>query len=226
MKALFYVLIVMIVLFVNMILIKSKRETYEMYQTLPAFVISIPNSKRRPKVEAMFRDYRGPFMFLNGVIAKTDEDRKYHLRNLGRPESLFDKMLTKGELGCALAHVYAYKYIVENKIPRALIMEDDIEFAEDGVLEKLQKYRVPQNEPHITFLHDTDMYGLQAQVITLDGARFLYNNRDKLICDAVDMVIWHKRIPVEYTRGPAYFKHGVPFNDPNTSERIQLNHNP
>ena len=204
--------------------LSNQIETYEDPDVLPVLVISIPGSKRREKISKMFDGYKGRFRFSDGIIAKTDEDRRYHLKKLDLPESLMDKMLTKGELGCALAHVYAYKYIIDNKLPRALILEDDVEFTEEGGLDKLSTYEIPENEPHMRFLHGADMYGFQAQVVTQEGAQALYNHRDKLICDAIDIVVWHKRIPVHYSKGPVYFKHSVPFNDESTSERIQINH--
>lgn len=40
--------------------------------------------------------------------------------------------LTKSEIGCALSHQYIYKYMIENDIPIALILEDDAVFVVDS----------------------------------------------------------------------------------------------
>lgn len=39
--------------------------------------------------------------------------------------------LTVGEIACALSHYHVWEYIVKNKIPKSLILEDDVEFLED-----------------------------------------------------------------------------------------------
>lgn len=54
---------------------------------------------------------------------------------------------TEGEIGCALSHAYVYHKMLDENIPFACVMEDDVVLDNrfPQVLTKLEKHLVPQN---------------------------------------------------------------------------------
>ena len=211
------------------IFILNNHESYNITDNyMPILIISLPGSKRRDRIMKRFEKYKGRVMFIDGVYIRSERDRKRWMDILGLDYSSVKNILLKGngELGCALAHVNAYKYMIDNNINRAVIMEDDAVQMDNSSIEYIENYKMTEEEPSINFLGEVDMYGLQAQIITLQGAKNLYKHRQSLITlEPIDIVIWHKRIPIDYIRGPRLFKHENTFNDSDTSERIQINNN-
>jgi len=98
----------------------------------PIFVISLVGSKRREAIARQLSRWPGTWSFVDGVYGRdlTDADlaRCYDeatvIRRIGRP-------MTKGEIGTALSHASVYRRMLEEGIPRALILEDDA-ILEDG----------------------------------------------------------------------------------------------
>ena len=175
-------------------------------------------------MQDLLSGYSGKFRFLDGVIAMDDDAKRFHMRELGLPETL--PTVKRGELGCALAHIYAYKYIIDNNLERAVILEDDVIFDDENALQKIADYTPPSPEegpePHILWLHGVDGYGLTAQIVSLEGARNLFEHRDLLLRSPIDVAIWGSHFPIVFKKGPTLFKHRFEINDPATSERIQL----
>jgi glycosyl transferase family 25 len=62
--------------------------------------------------------------------------------------------LTKGEIGCSLSHIGVYKKICDEKIERALILEDDIAFNDNipNVLKEVEKFDKTVDEPFVYLL--------------------------------------------------------------------------
>lgn len=103
----------------------------------PIFVISLARSKdRRARIAARLAELGLRFEFLEAVDGQ--DLSPYHRSLVDYSFSDFQRdygrTLSKGEIGCALSHALAYKKIVEENIPYAVIMEDDTlpsrEFAE------------------------------------------------------------------------------------------------
>jgi glycosyl transferase family 25 len=53
----------------------------------------------------------------------------HNLRLYSRRRAIFEtgRQLTRGELGCALAHLHIYEHIVSECVPMAVVMEDDVQ---------------------------------------------------------------------------------------------------
>ena len=92
------------------------------------FVINLERDMdRRLSIQSQLNKFEIPFEFEKGVLGSAipkEElaviyDKKKTFRNLCRE-------LTKAEIGCAISHINVYKRIVEENIPYALILEDDI----------------------------------------------------------------------------------------------------
>lgn len=93
---------------------------------LPVFVISLPQSPRRPVIESRLRAFGIGFSFIDGIpghalsrdMIANVSDPERSLRRMGR-------LLTPNEIGCALSHRQAYRHIIESGHEAAVILEDD-----------------------------------------------------------------------------------------------------
>jgi glycosyl transferase family 25 len=98
----------------------------------PIFVISLVGSKRRENIARQLSRWPGTWSFIDAVYGRdlTDEDvaRCYDeravIRRIGRP-------MTRGEIGNSLSHLSIYRRMIEEGIPRAIVLEDDA-LLEDG----------------------------------------------------------------------------------------------
>jgi glycosyl transferase family 25 len=117
---------------------------------------------------------------------------------------------TDAEIGCYLSHLKALRLVVERRLPRAIILEDDVEFERDFVLFTSTAFRLPEKTDvlklegfgesrrrkvlpvvdlgsrTISFLSDPT-FGSAAYLITLSGAekalRKLRHMKDQLDSD-------------------------------------------
>ena len=60
--------------------------------------------------------------------------------------------LTPGAIGCALSHLAIYRKIVSDKLPYALIIEDDVEFSE-GIAARLQELEAQIQQEEVIMLY-------------------------------------------------------------------------
>ena len=209
-------------LLVTAVILLYHRESF-WSPAMPILVISIPGSKRREHMKELLKDYPGKIQFMDGIIVTDDATKRYHMKQLDLPESL--ETIRGGDLGCALAHIYTYKYIIDHGLERVLILEDDVDVTVPNALDEIADYTHPKTEmePHLIWLHPQDSFGTQAQLVSQEGAQVLYEHRARLLARQIDMAIWGHDVPVMYVRGPVLFKHQFEFNDFATSERMQLN---
>ena len=220
------ILCILVILNVIITLNRYEKFYYDGYK-MPILIISLPGSPRREKMMKRFENYKGKVIFIDGVYIKSEDDRKRWMDILGLDYSTISKLLGgNGELGCALAHVSAYKYMIDNNIQRALILEDDAVPRYSDSIQDIENYKLEKerDEPSIKFIAGLNMYGLVAQIVTLQGAKQLYKHRKELITLApIDLVIWEKMIPIDYVKGEPMFKHEDIINQAKTSERIRIN---
>lgn len=73
---------------------------------------------------------------------------------------LMGRELTKGEYGCANAHLLAYKKIIESDHTWAIVLEDDAELSIDFT-EQLDQIDVKSNKARIIQLYGIDVYRSQ-----------------------------------------------------------------
>jgi len=147
-------------------------------ETVRTFVISLPHDKdRRENLEKQLQKLHIPFSIVeavNGMSLSQEEletlyDRKKALR-------LFNRELSKGEIGCALSHMSIYKKIVTENIPYALILEDDAKILDDDLsvtLEKLQKIYA-EKSPVVTLLSYVPRY-IGNNKVQLDNDHCIYD---------------------------------------------------
>ena len=93
----------------------------------PVFVISLSDATaRREKISHSLSLFGIPFSFFDAVDGRQGVpenmlkrvDRKAAFNRLSRD-------MTDGEIACALSHLLVYEHVVENKLPGAIILEDD-----------------------------------------------------------------------------------------------------
>jgi glycosyl transferase family 25 len=171
------------------------------------FVISLERALDRRAVITEQMDRLGlPFEFVDGVDGKQlsdDEvselyDKKRAYRQEGRRFSL-------GEIGCALSHIKAYRKIVEDDIPCALILEDDAWLTPSivGVLEAMEgKFTPDLNGVVLLQERSSGVFKKRGQTI-----RFI---DDLFVCNEVDSAQWAHAYVVTRTSAQSLIEALVP----------------
>jgi glycosyl transferase family 25 len=146
--------------------------------TIHAFIISLPkDTHRRAHLERQLRKTDIPFSVIeavNGAALPAGElavayDRRKAVR-------LFNRELSKGEIGCALSHLAVYRKMVAEDIPCALILEDDASILDPDLGATLagltQMY--PADTPVVVLLNHVRRYDAHGET-RLDGRHCLYD---------------------------------------------------
>jgi glycosyl transferase family 25 len=110
-------------------------------ETIPTFIISLPKDKHR-------RDFLGgqldklhmPFTVLEAVNGKAlSAEQLAASYDPVKAVRLFNRELSKGEIGCTLSHVSIYRKMAAEAIPHALVLEDDANILEADLPATLSK---------------------------------------------------------------------------------------
>ncbi|HHT7676697.1 glycosyltransferase family 25 protein [Pasteurella multocida] len=98
-----------------------------MEQFPPIFVISLKNSPRRDIIAQRLNGLKLNFKFIDGINGKTlSQDELNNIDYTFYPQRFAArKPLTVGEIGCAMSHLSIYQMMCNEKIARAIILEDD-----------------------------------------------------------------------------------------------------
>ncbi|WGE32943.1 glycosyltransferase family 25 protein [Actinobacillus genomosp. 1] len=131
------------------------------YSIPPIFVISLANSARRKIISARLNSLGLAFEFIDAVNGRdlTEEqlaqiDYDFYPQRFGGKHKL-----KLGEIGCAMSHIKAYQYLVDNHIKEAIILEDDAivsHYFRRIVADALKK--VPSRKQIIFFDHGKAKY--------------------------------------------------------------------
>lgn len=93
---------------------------------LRIFVINLRGStERRAAMQQQLGDLGLPFEFFDAVDGKKLQAQDLAAYDGRKRRLFFGKDLSQGEIGCLLSHRAIYRKIVAEKIPAALILEDD-----------------------------------------------------------------------------------------------------
>ena len=94
----------------------------------PIFVINLPrDSARRQSMAARLDRLGHPYRFVDAVDGRALDQQSYDQRLRRR---YFGRELTSGEVGCLLSHKRVCEIICQEKIPFAIVLEDDAVLAE------------------------------------------------------------------------------------------------
>lgn len=98
----------------------------------PAFVISLPcETKRREQVAAHLNERGIPFTFFDAVDGRKFDIHTMPIYSGARRRACFGRDLRGGEIGCLLSHKSVAQKIVDENIPYALVLEDDVILSPD-----------------------------------------------------------------------------------------------
>ncbi|MCR4939980.1 MAG: glycosyltransferase family 25 protein [Treponemataceae bacterium] len=105
------------------------------------FVINLKNAEeRRNFMTQQLKELNLDFEFIDAIYGKDFyDDDKYFAREASKKYE--KRLMTPGEIGCALSHQIIYKKMIAENIPYALIFEDDAVISPDliKVLPELEK---------------------------------------------------------------------------------------
>lgn len=89
---------------------------------------------------------------------------------------LFNRELSKGELGCALSHLAVYDVMVSENIPHALVLEDDANILDPKLSATLSKLATlyPPETPVVVLLNHVPRYDGNKKA-DLDDGRCVYD---------------------------------------------------
>jgi glycosyl transferase family 25 len=148
-------------------------------QTTPhTFIISLPKDQhRREFLEKQLQKLAMPFSVVEAVYGKSlsaAELAASYDRN--KAINLFNRELSKGEIGCALSHVSIYQKMVAEDIPHALILEDDASILDHDLPAALSALagRYAAGTPVAVMLNHVRRYD-GASGVQLDDRRCIYD---------------------------------------------------
>lgn len=115
-------------------------------------VIGLPGESRGAELEKKMSLYTKNLQFgLGELVSLQDfQQERFHTNNLAIP--VLGRPLTRGEVGCALGHLRAYKMLIESGASWGLIAEDDAIPVREIDLEKLNKF-LSSSSPKVCSLY-------------------------------------------------------------------------
>lgn len=102
-------------------------------KNVPFFIINLPQSTdRKAFMKAQCESIGISPVFIDAVNGKyLSKSAVSQYCNQEKAKQLFGRELLLGEIGCALSHKKTYQKIVNENIPYAIILEDDVIFGEE-----------------------------------------------------------------------------------------------
>jgi GR25 family glycosyltransferase involved in LPS biosynthesis len=151
------------------------------------YVINLKKDKMRQKyILILMKKYKINFTFV--IVDEIDNSISTIINK--------DNLLTKGELGCMLSHLWCLKDIIKNKYKNAIIFEDDIIFhknfhhlfekiyrddydflilgACDFSFSSINKHNV-ENDLYVPSNSYVKVYGAHANFYSLNGAKKMFD---------------------------------------------------
>ena len=173
------------------------------------FVLNLEhNTERKKYMQDILKGIPIDYEFFPAVYGKsiTNIDQFYDSK-LAQKKS--KRQLNAGEIGCALSHKAIYKKMIDENIPQALILEDDISLSSDfysvykalseikignkivllGTMSTKKKWKIWKNQltaDHSMYLVLNNYGGTYGYVIGLDAAKKIYYHNEKIFIVADD----------------------------------------
>ena len=165
------------------------------------FIINLPKDiERRDFLIDDMEKHKLNFSIIEAVdgrLLTSEELAKNYNEN--KSIELFNRKMTLGEIGCALSHSKIYKKIVSERIPCAVIMEDDACIAEKNIekllanLEKIYPAHIPvavqlsfverylSNKEDLTINEDYELHDAYRSIST--SGYFITNAAAKILSE-------------------------------------------
>ena len=176
---------------------------------LKTYVVNLERSTvRKQYMEALL----SPYTFLDIEFVKAVDGRLLSAEEINnqfdfkQSRKLYGKTIAPGEVGCTLSHRKIYKDIIDNDIPYALILEDDIAIQRDLTLINLDvvDHVLRSSRPRVLMLSGDYCYykkkpiariysaiGTYAYMINYAGAKLIINKVRP--CTVADDWLYYKR---------------------------------
>lgn len=163
------------------------------------------------------------YKFFDAIDGNNLHDCDIPFKVIPNWECYFKKRkITVGEIGCALSHYSIWKYIVNNKINKILILEDDVDFSENfnDIYNKIQDTNIDlfylgrnalnkhkhlklgtETEINDLFVEAKTSYNTQSYIITYDCAKKLLNSNyleNLLPVDDFLSIMYDEKYPFSY----------------------------
>lgn len=146
-------------------------------ENIHTFIISLPKDKnRREPLVRQCAQLGLPFSVLDAVhgaaLTAEELERSYDRKKAFR---LFNREMSRGEIGCALSHIAAYRTMLENDIPYAMVLEDDAKVLDADLPATLAKLArlYPAQAPVAVLLNHVKRYNANDKT-RLDDDRNVY----------------------------------------------------
>lgn len=145
---------------------------------IPTFIVSLPKDReRREYLERQLTALGMPFSVFDAVHGKSLSPEELAANyDADKAVRLFNREMSRGEIGCALSHVGIYRQMVEQDIPHALILEDDASVLDrelPAILAKLAQF-YPVQAPVAVLLNHVKRYDSNKKD-PLDDTRCIYD---------------------------------------------------
>jgi len=157
---------------------------------IPIFIVHLEQEQeKRQRLEEQLQREKVSYEFVRAVDGQNDDLGQYTFSILPQWTDPFTrKTLTRGEVGCALSHWFLWKRIVEEHLPQALILEDDVDVPPSTLstlserlndappYDLLYLGRTPlrtSSETLARFIQARYSYGTHAYLLTYEGAKKL-----------------------------------------------------
>jgi glycosyl transferase family 25 len=143
---------------------------------IPLFVINLERERSKKEAIGERLDRLGiSHTFVKAVDGRElDERSSSKVYSPDRAISIFKRELSRGEVGCALSHLLIYRKMIEEKIEKAVILEDDAVLCEDfpDILRHLDQ--LPEDCECLLFGYDADIAKEILLYTSFWGARKFY----------------------------------------------------
>jgi len=143
------------------------------------FVISLKRAaQRRAHMSGQLDRMRMPFEFFDAVDgAALSEEQVRAVYDEERARQTFWGPLNRGEIGCALSHIGVWRVIAEQRVPCALVLEDDalLDPATPEILAALPRLMNPDDVVVLVKTNDNTFFFRQADLPA--GRRLVYVNQ-------------------------------------------------
>lgn len=92
------------------------------------FVVNLKTCvDRKKEMENQLKKLGLPYMFVEAVYGKAlSQEEKDSLCDYKKIYRRYHRILTDGEIGCALSHKKIYQFMIDNNIEKAIVLEDDV----------------------------------------------------------------------------------------------------
>lgn len=173
------------------------------------FVLNLEhNTERKKYMQNLLKGIPIDYEFFPAVYGRNIENiSEVYDSELAQKKS--KRQLNAGEIGCALSHKAIYKKMIDENIPQALILEDDISLSSYfysvykalseikignkivllGTMSTKKKWKIWKNQltaDHSMYLVLNNYGGTYGYVIGLDAAKKIYYHNEKIFIVADD----------------------------------------